>query len=618
MSQRCDLALFDGDQRLDMPTADATGVQIITGPRGLEQVRFALPLATAHAFELYRRLGRVHVRATAGGTSVARSRVESLALTDAGATVSAAGAWVCLSDRPTTTFWSASGIPGWFSLARAYQEAVLNNRTPELYAIELSERIAIQLTKGTTYLNAADVGGVAFRVPNASTRLIVGIQFRLRLLVPAGWRFQLTVYGTDTFRGGASAALSILSTGVELDNAYYQVFAPSGAIELCIYNNTGSPSSPAGETGDWYAWISDIRVVGSTARAVATELIADRPPGTGPASVVSTAGMYVGQQLVMKPDSLVAEIVTVQAINGNTFTATFTNLYLDEDVVAGHQVEADEIVRDLLAATTIINGDGPLQKNAALIARCPRDVLNASWEDTPPADIIAELAARGDGTRRFATGTTADGWLFFRPEEDAAQHWYIDIAELDIQQSIEGLCNRVVARAQDASGRTIRTTSVTDLISLLRYGLTRAGTVDASTTNLSDALRVAETALAQTADPLPQASIRVEAVYTANGSSAPLHLVRAGDLVTIRNLPPEAAVLLDRLATFRLAETTLDYDDGVLQMIPESPLPDYAHQQAAIQQAADIAATLTGTAAAAPITVLAPQQLRRRNPPRRS
>jgi hypothetical protein len=84
--------------------------------------------------------------------------------------------------------------------------------------------------------------------------------------------------------------------------------------------------------------------------------------------------------------------------------------------------------------------------------------------------------------------------------------------------------------------------------------------------------------------------------------------------VTIRNLPPSAGQTINRIQTFRLAETRLQDNGRRLALVPESPLPDIEHQQAAILAAAEVAAALSGTPAAPPQTVVAPQQARRRNP----
>jgi hypothetical protein len=43
--------------------------------------------------------------------------------------------------------------------------------------------------------------------------------------------------------------------------------------------------------------------------------------------------------------------------------------------------------------------------------------------------------------------------------------------------------------------------------------------------------------------------------------------------MTIRNLPPDAGTLIDRIRTFLIAETRYRPDGDVLEITPESPLP---------------------------------------------
>lgn len=614
---RVDLAIFQGSDRISAPTERASALEIATGPRGLESVTAAIPAGTYESFDLYRRLGQLTADVAAGGARIARGRVEDITIADDGAQVRALGPWRELADVPYTALWSASGVDGWFESSPVYDSA-LSNRVPELYEYEFSERIVLSLIKGTSYpASGARVGGVAFRIPNASARGIVGIQFRARVLLPSNWEFAVNSYADDAFNGGAMQ-LSTTAAGVLFDRAYHLTFTAAGAVEIYIFNNTGAASAPAGETGSWYAWLSDIRLVTSTAQRVNTTLTANRAAGVGvTATVGSTAGMYAGMQLGMNAiaGNTNSEIVTVTSVtNATQFVATFVNSYVIGNAVQGLKVRADEVAGALVSYVKGVNAGGVLSSSTALIQSCDRDLLNAAWEDVTPADIISELAERGDGAQRYEAGAFGDGLLYFRPAGSAGQSWFVDAADLSIQQTLDGLVNSVYARYQDASGRTLRTAAQANSVSAARYGLTRQGVVDADTTNATIAGQVASVAAANTADPVPRAGLTVTRIYTASGAEAPLWLARSGDTVTIRNLPPAVTAGVNRVQTFRLAETRYDAVAGALVLVPESPLPDLEHQQAAILRAAEVAASLSGTPAAAAITTLAPQQVRRSNP----
>jgi hypothetical protein len=612
-----DISLNTSFGRLLLPNDRARSLQVATGPRGLESITADLPTSVAESFGLYTSLGQLTAAVAGSGQVFARGRVEDLTINDDGAQMNALGPWRELSDLPYTGFWSASGTEGWQETSNALSNGVLTNRRPEMYAFQLDEVIQISPTKGASYTNSADVGSVFFRGPNGGAdRTIVGMQFRLRLLLPNNWRFQINAYTNNDWSGGVTTPLTVTSAGVLIDRAYHISGFGRRVWEMFIFNNTGGASAPAGETGSWYALISDIRIVSSATNRVNTVLTAARAAGASvTATVASTTGVYVGMQLVMNSGNTPSEIVTVESVtNATQFVATFVGSYVAGNAVQGHRVTPDEVAGSVLAFTKAANAGGVLNSSTALIQACNRDLLDASWEDTTPADIIAELAERGDGTQRFEAGAFGDGLLYFRPAGGAGLNWFVDASELSIQQTIDGLVNSVYARYQAADGRTLRTTASADAVSAARYGLTRQGVVDASTTNATIAGQVASTAVANTADPVPRAGLTVERIYTAEGAEAPLWLVRSGDTVTIRNLPPAAGSSINRIQTFRIAETRYDAVANELVIIPESPLPDLEHQQAAILRAAEAAASLSSTPAAAAITVLAPQQVRRSNP----
>jgi len=611
-----DLALFDGETRVAVPTEQATACTLATGPRGLESITAEIPLSTIEAFDLYSRLGRLQARLTHAGQQIGRGRVEDPSLTDADASITALGPWRELADLPYTALWSASGVEGWFESSPVYNTTVLSSRAPELYEYEFSERIVISLIKGTSYpASGARVGGVAFRGPHLGVRDIVGLEFRVRVLIPTNWLFQVNRYDGDDF-STATNVLSVTSAGVLIDRAYHLLFTGSKAIEIFILNDTGATSTPAGETGSWYCWLSDLRVVTASTNRIAVQLTANRNAGASvTADVGSTAGMYVGQRLNIGNGATGSEWVTVESITNSTqFVATFATNHLSGDDVRAYKIRPDEIVATMPAYLTATNSGGVLSSSTALIQSCDRDVLSAVWEDTTPADIIGELAERGSATARFEAQVWANGLLVFRPAGSSDQTWYVDAADLRIDQTLDGLINSVYPRYEGPDGRTLRGANQADAVSTTLYGLTRRGAVDADTTNATIAGQLAAVARDQTSAPVPRVGLTVDRVYTSSGALAPLEQVRTGDTVVIRNLPPAAGQAIDRIRTFRLAETRLDLIASTLTLVPESPLPDIEHQQAAVFAAAEIAAASSGVPAALPTTILAPQQNRRRNP----
>jgi hypothetical protein len=609
MSRRVDIAINQSDtsvfpatqRRLVLPPP--TDAAISQGPRGLESVTLSLPTSPDQSYDLISKLGALTTDVTAAGVRLARGRVEDVQIGDDGAQLVALGAWNELSDRLYTGLWSASGTPGWFPASPSADPLLATNRTPEMYAIEISERIVISTTKGASYANGADVGGVAFRVPDNGARQIIGMQFALTQLLPTDWELRLNIYSP-----AATTPFTEPSAGLLVTSAYYLTFVGADMVELYILNNTGAASAPAGETGDWYAQISDIRLVTTTTTTVNTTTTGPTASGIGVTiPVASTANMYVGQQLRLI--GLVfddGEIITVSSITSPTaLVADVRDFRAIGSTLRGFYVPPNEVVASLLAYSA--TSGGVLSSSTAFISASPRDLFNALWEDTAPADIIADLAAR-DG---YETGVNGAGTLYWRPAGSAATAWFVDAADLTVQQSLSALVNRVIGRYQATDGRTLRAAAQTNAASVSRYGVTRAGVVDADTTLAVLAQSVAATAAADTADPLPSAALTVDAIYTASGALAPLWLLQVGDTITIRNLPVTATAAINRIQTLRVAGVVYDAVAGTVQITPETSIPSADYQAAAILRASEAAANLSSTPAAAAALIVAPQQVRR-------
>ena len=62
-------------------------------------------------------------------------------------------------------------------------------------------------------------------------------------------------------------------------------------------------------------------------------------------------------------------------------------------------------------------------------------------------------------------------------------------------------------------------------------------------------------------------------LYNASGGRVPLWMMRAGDTLTIRNLPPGAGTAIDKIRKFRVKRTTYDVDNDVLTPEPELEAP---------------------------------------------
>lgn len=256
---------------------------------------------------------------------------------------------------------------------------------------------------------------------------------------------------------------------------------------------------------------------------------------------------------------------------GDTYVK-ITNLRVK--TTAASTVTASAIASALASYVNGVNATF-LRSSDALVQSPGLDLRDEQYEDEYPADILTRLAALGDSQtppRRWEVGVRRRR-LYLRPRGDAARTWYVDARRLEVQRSLEALVNSAYAVYQDASGTTTRGAVSTDSASVNRYGLTRRAAVEAQTTSSTQANVHRDAFLADHKQPLPRSSLTFSEVFDASGTRAPLYLVRAGDTIIIRNIPPALTNDIDRIRRFRLSRTECDLIAGTLTVEPELPLP---------------------------------------------
>lgn len=232
---------------------------------------------------------------------------------------------------------------------------------------------------------------------------------------------------------------------------------------------------------------------------------------------------------------------------------------------------ADVIAADILDAVLTTNTD-QLSDSTARILDPGVSVYDEIYTDADMRQILTRLAGLGDDQtppQRWEVGIW-DDILHFRPRGTDGRAWYVDASELEVERSLSRVYNSVYARYD--SGASV-TSTATDSQSGTRYGITRQMALSSRTTDLTAAERERDAQLADSRDPIPRASVPITHVYTASGTPAPLYLVRSGDTITLRNLPPESGESIDRIRTFWIDETRYRCDDNTLEITPESPLP---------------------------------------------
>jgi hypothetical protein len=291
------------------------------------------------------------------------------------------------------------------------------------------------------------------------------------------------------------------------------------------------------------------------------------------------ANIYVGQQLQIQsgvftgPTPSTSLVVT--AITSTTFTAVFPTGLPAGVSVQAHVVYADEVVKEVQQGIAAFNAT-QLSSSSVLIQSPAVDLVNALYEDRVIGEVLDYLAGLGDTQatpRQWEWGVGANRLLYYRPQGSAARTWYIDVSDLDVQRSIDGLFNSVYAAYQDAHNRTIRPTASADSASISRYGVTRRLAINANTGSSAQAAIQQAAALADNKDPRPRSGVTISRVFDASGARWPLYAPVAGDTMVIRNLSPTLSTAIDRVRIFRLTRTEYHADSDTLVIEPESPLP---------------------------------------------
>lgn len=290
----------------------------------------------------------------------------------------------------------------------------------------------------------------------------------------------------------------------------------------------------------------------------------------------ATGGVDTGTvtETLGTPNARIA--VAVQNNTGSTATisgdtgdiyARLTNIRIKTTTAAS--VLASSIAA---AMAVYVNGVNPDQLTAVddLIAATTDDLQDELYEDTYPADILDRLA----GLHAYEWGVYEGRRLHFRGKGSAGRSWYVDVTKLvELQRSLEKVCNSAMGVYRSASGRTMRTASATDAESQGRYALTRQGVVKVQTTSLTEAQVHRDTFLNDRKDARMRARIAFDRLYDEAGGEYPLYVLRAGDTVTMRNLPPTTSAAVDRIRSFVVGETSYSATTGEIDITPEEPVP---------------------------------------------
>lgn len=257
---------------------------------------------------------------------------------------------------------------------------------------------------------------------------------------------------------------------------------------------------------------------------------------------------------------------TMSADSGAYF-ARLTNIRVKSTTAAS--VTASAIAGSLVSYVAAINSE-QLSSSTARIQPTTVDLQDEIYEDGTPATILDRLAF----LHEYEWSVWDERLLTFQPREGSGTHWYVDVVNgLELQRSLDNVHNAAYANYRTAGGDTFRTGTKTNSESLTRYGIQRTGNLSLQTTSSTEAATYRDIWLADRATAQSRIKIKIDKVYEASGASSPLYYVRAGDMITIRNLPPTLSVDIDRIRTFTVMETSYNAASDTIDVSPYVPTP---------------------------------------------
>jgi hypothetical protein len=575
--QGLQLALLDepGGRVLADYSHLAYGVVAVDGPHGRESLTAGIDLVFQRAARWYRERRVLYARLAMGAEIVWDGRVEDKRIGNQGLGLTALGYWRAFMDMPYTALWSWSGTADW----RPVTSDDSSGFSSERFEMDNNNRLYIAPRQDENYVNNSD-GAWTYATPHNAAhaeRAIVIVEFDYILDAPSDWKGYLAKASWDSFIN--TIEWSVASVGAILSGTISLTIAP-GANRLIfgLQYDDGTPAAYTGDTGQAYFRITNLRIATATTNRINTTLGTTIAAGSRTVTPGSMANIYVGQLLRIDQGTVTGETVEVEAITATTFTATFANAHANTDTVHAIVIHADEIIQSILEDVIDVINPGQLSTNTAAIEAHSVDLLRERYEEVYPADVLRYLANIGDADgQRWEVGVREDRRLYFRPKGADAQTWYVDVTDLELEQTLEAVANSVYAIFSNDTGGQAgprRLDPEENSLSIQRYGLTRQMAVPSSSTSRAQAALYAAAELEYRQTPPPRLAVAFDELYTAGGARVRQKWqVRPGDTIVLRNVDPTLLGANDQVLSFRVGRVTYRADDDLLQVEPETPSP---------------------------------------------
>lgn len=236
-------------------------------------------------------------------------------------------------------------------------------------------------------------------------------------------------------------------------------------------------------------------------------------------------------------DAIMLEVAPVSAAS---YTAPTEDEFIRFEEVrvraTSERITPDVIARDILSMFRALSFP-VLESETRYLVSSERDLLNESYSDASPLDILIYLAQTSDYLFREWQARVVRGYLRLEPLQPG-RLWYLDEAEITQERPTSGIINRVYAEYNDNNGRTLRTAPVNDVSSQSRYEIAREDSLNLDTTEETEALQLLQVRLRDNARSLVRVKIGpIKTIFDSNNAASPLWLVNPNDRIVPRFLP---------------------------------------------------------------------------------
>lgn len=276
------------------PETGGGGLRFSTNGHGFAALDMPLiPMSLSEAFSVYAWPGTPHVIVSDQGAGVVwEGRLEDITIVDGGVALMAFGYQRAYYDVPYTALWSKSGSGGW----RPVLDDELATAQTQQYETDNNNRIYIAPRKGEQIRTGNnDQGVMTFAVPHNSARTITNISFDYDIKLTSSWRVNVQTHDdnfANTYVDYTHTANGSNQTGTVTE----ALTTPNVRLTIAVQNNTGSTETIAGDTGDDYVRLTNIRIKTTTAATVlASDIVASIAAYV---DAINTLQVYSGDDLI--------------------------------------------------------------------------------------------------------------------------------------------------------------------------------------------------------------------------------------------------------------------------------------------------------------------------------